>query len=170
MVEYSQDFVLQQLAEGREFRTGKFYENQSSGTTITITIENPSDSDVYLHLEPIAVSSDDVIHVTPRSGVTVDTEGSDLPKVKLNGGGNYTPEGQPREGDDISGGEPFPTEFIPSGSGPFGAGGALENGFAAMIAPGQTAAQELEIINNDTDVSLTFNWVEVSKEVVPVEQ
>lgn len=169
--DFDSGFAEQQLAEGFTFRTGFYESNISQGDTEVLTIENPDSSPKALLIRPTKIQSSMEVVVSPSANVNVDSEGSSLPAVQLNGLSNETPVGVPRRGDTVSGGVDFPSEFV-SAQKVGGQAGSGKDGMstAAILGPGQVAAQEFTFPNGGGKISVTFNWVEVTDGLVPANQ
>lgn len=170
--DFTSGFAEQQLAEGNTYRTGFYETGLSQGDTRRVTITNPQDSDVTLLLRPTKISGEMSMVIRPAFVQSVDSEGDDLDAIQLNGHSNNTPTGDPRLGDNVTTGQEFPPEFIPSADPQGGNVGAGKDGMssAAIAAPGQVATQQIEYLGSGRS-AFNFNWVEVQNGLVPaVEQ
>lgn len=151
------------LEKGRYFSTGQLFTGISSGNSVTIIVENPSDSNRKFFVDSQKVNVESKAYIKKYFNVTYSgSTNTDTGIVNKNSGNNFSSDANVYKNvSSFSGGRQFSDKLIGGGPSPNATGGAESIQAANVITEGDNLL--LEITNKSStpqDIAVDIDWVE----------
>lgn len=164
----SQQFTQAHLIEGHRFSATAFSDSVAAdGGTLSLLIDNPSDSGVWILLDPPIVRNQRTGELDVVKNPTIDDAGTDVEELNKNFAHPDNSQVNASQDATISGGTSFGPKFAPGG-GTGNVGGSASIGAAGVATPGDTIF--LEYTNttlNSGPASLDNDWTELRASFFP---
>lgn len=162
-----QGFAQAHLIEGNRFSTNTFADVVGGGT-LSLLIENPSDSGVWILLDPDIIRNRRLGTLGKLKNVTVDAAGTEVDILNKNAAFPDNSEATASEGATVSGGSNFGPKFIPGGGTGEPVGGGASAGASNILSPGDNLFIEYtNQTTNDGRVSIDIDWTELRESFFP---
>lgn len=164
----AQQFTQAHLIEGNRFSATAFNGDVASGGgTLSLLIDNPSDSDVWILLDPPIVRNQRFGELDVVKNPSIDAAGTDVDELNKNFGHPDNSQVDASEDATISGGSSFGPKFIPGG-GAGNVGGSASIGAAGVLTPGNAIFIEYtNTSTNDGSASIDNDWTELRASFFP---
>jgi hypothetical protein len=154
------------LIRGTQYNASHAYTGVAAGAKRYLLISNPSASGKVFFVAPPNFRANAPLRVQVDFNPTVDTQGNTV-NVLNRRTDNGTSTAVIREGGTYTLNQPFAERPLGSGEGANAIAG-VDDGTAFTVAPGDSVLAIAESQNTDTDITLGFDFAELSENILTV--